>query len=88
MDLLWACTNGIERTRRTGSYLDDQAAWGYRLYDLAALACSHLGLIDQAIKWGSMALDFVPNDQRLANNLVHYRSQRSRVRAADLPHAN
>jgi hypothetical protein len=31
VDLLWACTNGIERTRRTGSYLDDPAAWGYRL---------------------------------------------------------
>jgi glycosyltransferase involved in cell wall biosynthesis len=75
LDLFWACTNGIERTRRTGSYLDDPAAWGYRLYDLAALACLHLGLVDQAIKWGSMALDFVPNDQRLANNLAHYRSQ-------------
>jgi Flp pilus assembly protein TadD len=67
--------NGIERTRRTGSYLDEPAACGYRLYDLAALACSHLGLIDQAIKWGSMALDLVPNDQRLANNLAYYRRQ-------------
>ena len=75
LDLFWACTNGIERTRRTGSYLDDPAAWGYRLYDLAALACSHLGLIDQAIKWGGMALDLLSNDQRLANNLAHYRRQ-------------
>jgi glycosyltransferase involved in cell wall biosynthesis len=75
LDLFWACINGIERTRRTGSYLDEPAAWGYRLYDLAALASSHLGLIDQAIKWGSTALDLVPNDQRLANNLAHYRSQ-------------
>jgi glycosyltransferase involved in cell wall biosynthesis len=75
LDLFWACTNGIERTRRTGSYLDEPAAWGYRLYDLAALACSHLGLIDQAIKWGSTALDFIPNDERLANNLAYYRSQ-------------
>jgi hypothetical protein len=74
-DLFWACMNGIERTRRTGSYLDEPTAWGYRLYDLAALACFHLGLIDQAIKWGSMALDLVPNDQRLANNLANYRRQ-------------
>jgi glycosyltransferase involved in cell wall biosynthesis len=77
LDLFWACMNGIERTRRTGSYLDEPAAWGYRLYDLAALACFHLGLIDQAIKWGSMALELVPNDQRLANNLSSYRRQAS-----------
>jgi hypothetical protein len=71
--LFWACTNGIEKTRRTGSYLDEPAAWGYRLCDLMALACSHLGLVDQAIRWGSMALDLDPNDERLSNNLAYYR---------------
>jgi hypothetical protein len=56
-------------------------AWGYRLYDVVALACSHLGLIDQAIKWGSMALDLVPNDPRLVNNLAHYRNHALRRHA-------
>jgi glycosyltransferase involved in cell wall biosynthesis len=77
LDLFWACVSGIEKTRRTGSYLDEPVAWGYRLYDLAALACSHLGLIDQAIMWGATALDFIPNDPRLTNNLAYYRSQAS-----------
>jgi hypothetical protein len=53
--------------------LDEPAAWGYRLCDLMALACSHLGLVDQAIRWGSMALDLDPNDERLSNNLAYYR---------------
>ena len=28
LNLFWACTNGIEKTRRTGSYLDDAIAGG------------------------------------------------------------
>jgi hypothetical protein len=37
-NLFWACANGIEKTRRTGSYLDDANCWGFRLYDLGAIA--------------------------------------------------
>ena len=73
LDLFWACMSGIEKTRRTGSYLDEPVACGYRLYDLGALACSHLGLTDQAIEWGSMAVDLAPDDGRLSNNLGCYR---------------
>ena len=75
LQLFWACMNGIENTRRTGSYLDDPAAWNFRMYDLAALACSRLGLIDRAVQWGAMALEHAPGDERLANNLTYYRSQ-------------
>ena len=28
LNLFWACTNGIEKTHRTGSYLDDAALLG------------------------------------------------------------
>ena len=38
LNLFWACTNGIEKTHRTGSYLDDQYSWGFRLFDLGAIA--------------------------------------------------
>ena len=74
-DLFWACTNGIERTRRTGGYLDDPDAWGFRLFDLGALACWHLGLIGQANEWGRKALDLAPSDRRLVDNLAFYRSE-------------
>jgi glycosyltransferase involved in cell wall biosynthesis len=76
LNLFWACVSGMERARRTGSYLDDPHAWGYRIHDLAALACLHLGLIDQAIDYGTAALELSPGDARLANNLAHYKSRR------------
>jgi len=72
LSLFWACRGGIEKTRRTGSYLDEPDAWGYRLYDLAAIACFNLELTDQAIKWNSVALDLAPNNARLANNQAYY----------------
>ncbi|MBV8578790.1 MAG: glycosyltransferase family 2 protein [Acetobacteraceae bacterium] len=81
-NLFWACVNGIEKTRRTGSYLDDVVAWGYRLYDLGAVACSHLGLIGRAIEWGTQALAFMPDDNRLTDNLAHYRGQACRTTEA------
>lgn len=66
-DLFWACSNGIAKTRRTGTYLDDPGVWGHRLYDLGALACSRLGLVRQANEWRRKALEFAPGDDRLAD---------------------
>jgi tetratricopeptide (TPR) repeat protein len=83
LNLFWACVNGIERTQRTGSYLDDPSSWGYRLYDLGALACSHLGLVDRAVEWGNIALNFIPDDRRLASNLAYYHRQVPHVRTVN-----
>ena len=82
MNLFWACANGLEKTRRIGSRLDNPGAWGFRLHDLMAVACSHLGLIPQAIKHGTIALTFLPADKRLANNLAYYLSQRAKQRSS------
>ena len=82
MNLFWACANGLEKTRRIGSRLDNPDAWGFRLHDLMAVACSHLGLIPQAIKHGTIALTFLPEDKRLANNLAYYDSQRAKQRSS------
>lgn len=68
LTLFWVCTNGIEKTYRTNSYLDDGSVWGFRLYDLGAIACWHLNMMDQAVKWGQNALDLDPTNQRLKNN--------------------
>jgi hypothetical protein len=69
LNLFWACANGIERTRRTGSYLDDDGCWGARLYDLGAIACCHLGVMDRAVEWERKAVELAPNDHRLQENL-------------------
>ncbi len=78
--LFWACTNGIEKTHRTWSYLDDHHAWGFRLYDLAAIACWHLNIMDRAVEWGQKALDLDPPNQRLKNNLDFFVQLRERIR--------
>ena len=69
LNLLWACTSGIEKTHRTGSYLDDNRCWGFRLFDLAAIAAWHLNVMDRAVDWGKKALDLDPDNTRLENNL-------------------
>jgi hypothetical protein len=68
-NLFWACVNGIEKTRRTNSYLDEQHCWGFRLFDLGAIAAWHLGALDRAVEWGAKALELDPGNQRLKNNL-------------------
>lgn len=80
--LFWACMNGIERTRRTGSYLDDANAWGFRLFDLGAIASWHLNAMDRAVDLGEKALRLDPANQRLKNNLEFFRRRRDELKAA------
>jgi hypothetical protein len=79
LNLFWACANGIERTYRTGSYLDDDGCWGARLYDLGAIACWQLRVVDRAIEWGQKALEFEPASQRLQQNLKLYIRRRKEL---------
>ncbi len=81
LNLFWACTNGIEKTRHTGSYLDDPHCWGFRLFDLGAIAAWHLNVMDRAVEWGRKALELDPNNQRLKNNLDFFVRRREEVRA-------
>jgi hypothetical protein len=81
LNLFWACANGIEKTRRTGSYLDEEHSWGARLFDLGAIAASHLNLGDRAVDWGTLALDLDPHNERLRNNLYFFTHRRDELRA-------
>ncbi|MBV8401586.1 MAG: hypothetical protein JOZ17_23115 [Acetobacteraceae bacterium] len=80
LDLFWACINGIEKTWRTGSYLDDDGCWGARLFELGAAACWHLGVMDRAAEWGKKAADLDPGNQRLQDKLDFFIRQRKAVR--------
>jgi len=81
LNLLWACTNGIEKTWRTGSYLDDPHCWGFRLYDLGAIAAWRLNVMDRAVEWATKALELEPGNQRLKNNRDFFIRRREEVRA-------
>ncbi|MBV8452667.1 MAG: hypothetical protein JOZ29_10390, partial [Deltaproteobacteria bacterium] len=81
LNLFWACSNGIERTYRTGSYLDDEACWGARLYDLGAIACWHLNMMDRAAAWGERALTLEPGNRRLRSNLEFFMRRGEEIEA-------
>jgi hypothetical protein len=81
LNLFWACSNGIEKTHRTGSYLDDPHCWGFRLFDLGAIACWRLNVMDRAVEWGQKAIELDPGNQRLANNFDFFVRRREEVRA-------
>jgi len=72
VNLFWACSNGIQNTRRTGSYLDDPYCWGFRLFDLGAIASWHLNVMDRAVEWGEKALELAPADERLKSNVSFF----------------
>ena len=86
LNLFWAAANGIEKTRRTNSYLDDAQVWGFRLYDLGAIAAWHLNAMDRAVEWGEQALALASDGQRhrLKNNLDFFRELRLQI----LPKSN
>src|SRR5262249_46635996 len=79
--LFWACVNGIEKTRHSGSYLDDPQCWGFRLFDLGAIASWRLNVMDRAVEWGKKALELSPNDQnaRLRSNLEFFLKRRAEM---------
>ena len=69
-------SNGLDKTRHTNSYLDDGHAWGFRLYDLAAIAAWRIDAMDLAVKWGTEALELDPTNQRLKDNLHFFINRR------------
>lgn len=72
LNLFWACANGIEKTHRTNSYLDDSHCWGFRLFDLGAIGAWHVNVMDKAVDWGQKAVELDPGNQRLRTNLDYF----------------
>ncbi|WP_287389309.1 glycosyltransferase [Mesorhizobium sp.] len=82
LNLFWAATNGIEKTHRTGSYLDDANCWGFRLYDLGAIASWRLNAMDRAVEWGRAALELDTRNQRLKDNLDFFIRRKEELRTS------
>jgi len=72
---------GIEK--REFVYTQDPEVWGWKPYDLAAIAAWHMGLRDEAKFLGTWALEKAPNDPRLLSNLEWYRGEKVHWKKGD-----
>lgn len=71
----YAATTALSITNRELVYTADADCWGYKLYDLAAISAYYLGLKDEAVKWGLVAQELEPTNERLAKNILFYTGQ-------------
>jgi len=60
--------------RRQEHHLVKPAIWEWWGYDLIALSSHNLGNAKEAIKFGQLAIDNSPDDQRLQKNMEYYRN--------------
>ena len=64
----------LEVTEKPLDYLCEEFAWGVTPWDLAALSAHKLGYQEKAINYGTKALSYEPENERLARNLEFYKS--------------
>jgi len=70
--VLFAARQALGIQKRPVSYISEADSWGPQPYDLAALACYHLGDRDGAAAYGREALRLAPGDARLVENQRFY----------------
>lgn len=56
---------------RSMTYINEPASWGPKPYDLASLACYHLGLYEKSLAYVNEAIRLAPTEQRLRDNRVY-----------------
>lgn len=67
-----AANRAVQIEERPLDYLCEPWAWGYQPWDLAAIAYYRLGLVEQALAMGQIALTYAPDDERLKTNIDFY----------------
>jgi tetratricopeptide (TPR) repeat protein len=71
---LSAALKALSIKERALDYMSEPEAWGFMLYDLAALSYYYTGNKEKAVEYGLLAIESAPEDQRLLNNLTFYQS--------------
>jgi glycosyltransferase involved in cell wall biosynthesis len=77
--LMWAeslemAEKALEITVKPLEYLCEEFAWGSAPWDYAAIAAYNLGETSKALEYGMKAVELNPTDERLARNLMFYKS--------------
>lgn len=63
----------LELKEKTIWHTTDPKAWTWPAHDFAAIAAHHLGLKEESITQGQLAVDCLPTDERLIKNLEFYK---------------
>jgi hypothetical protein len=63
----------LKITERSFSYINEAYAWDVTIYDLGAISCYKLGMLQKSYEWYKMAMEMAPNDERIKNNfeMIH-----------------
>ena len=69
----YAATQALGCTYSGNLYLTEPNAYGWWPNDLAAIGAYHIGSYHLALKYGEIAVDLNPTDQRLKDNLIWYK---------------
>jgi tetratricopeptide (TPR) repeat protein len=72
--MYYAAKRALDCQLYKGLYLTEPDAYGWWPNDLAALSAFNLGLHQEAIRHGRVAVQFNPTDERLKNNLFFYKN--------------
>lgn len=68
LSVYYYANEAIKIKEKTFNFANDANAWDSNPYDLAALGCYNLNLIDKAIEFSELAINLSPKDERLLNN--------------------
>lgn len=65
----------MEIKEKLNEFMSEEWAYGHMAYDLAAISAWQLEQWDDALRYGEMALEMSPDDERLQTNVKFYRSK-------------
>ncbi|MFS0865159.1 glycosyl transferase family 2 [Fredinandcohnia sp. 179-A 10B2 NHS] len=61
--------NALKIKEKKASYLTEGFAWNYTVYDLGALSCYYLGMLQKSYEFAKKAVEMDSGNQRLKDNL-------------------
>ena len=65
----------LEIKERLNTFMTEEWAYGHMAYDLIAISSWQLEHWEDALRYGELALEMTPTDERLQNNVKFYRSK-------------
>ena len=74
-ECFFTAEEGMKITQKYKNFMSENWAWGHMAYDLAAISAWQLEDWDTALRYGEMALELSPEDERLQTNVNFYREK-------------